>query len=86
MIPINFTYVLCAVLFILGLKLLGSPETARRGNLLSALGMLLAVAVTLLSKDILDFRWILVAAVAGALIGALAARLVVLTSDESSPL
>ncbi len=79
-IAINFAYVACALLFILGLKLLSSPETARRGNLFSALGMLLAIVVTLLSQDIVDFRWIAVAAVVGALIGALAARLVVLTS------
>ena len=40
---INLSYTVAAVLFILGLKFLGSPATARRGNTLSALGMLLAV-------------------------------------------
>lgn len=79
-IAINFVYVASALLFILGLKGLSSPATARRGNLLSALGMLLAIVVTLLAKDILDYRWIMVAAVAGAIIGALAARFVALTS------
>lgn len=79
-IAINFTYVLSAVLFILGLKFLSSPETARRGNMLSALGMLIAIGVTLFSHAILDFKWILIAISAGAIIGALAARLVALTS------
>ncbi len=45
--PLQFVYILCAFFFILGLKLLSSPATARRGNQLSSLGMLLAVVVTL---------------------------------------
>ena len=45
---INFAYVISAVLFILGLKMLSSPATARKGNLVSAVGMLLAIVVTLL--------------------------------------
>ncbi|MDO7634401.1 MAG: NAD(P)(+) transhydrogenase (Re/Si-specific) subunit beta, partial [Porticoccaceae bacterium] len=40
---IGFSYVVSATLFILGLKLLGSPATARKGNALSAIGMLIAV-------------------------------------------
>ena len=47
-ILINLSYTVAAVLFILGLKFLGNPDTARRGNALSSLGMLLAVVVTLL--------------------------------------
>ena len=47
---INLCYTAAAVLFIFGLKFLGSPATARRGNTLSALGMLLAVIVTLLDQ------------------------------------
>ena len=43
---INFAYVISAGLFIFGLKMLSSPATARRGNLVSALGMLLAIVVT----------------------------------------
>ena len=39
---INVAYVFAAVLFIFGLKMLGSPASARRGNLLSAMGMLIA--------------------------------------------
>ena len=77
---INLSYTLAAVLFILGLKLLGKPDTARRGNLLSSLGMLLAVVMTLLDHAIIDYRWILFGVVVGTLIGALAARLVAMTA------
>ena len=45
-IVVNLIYILAAMLFIFGLKMLGSPETARRGNLVSASGMFLAVVVT----------------------------------------
>ena len=57
---INGTYIVAAVLFIYGLKLLTSPVTARQGNLLSAVGMFLAVVVTLLSEEIIDYRWLLI--------------------------
>ena len=77
---INLSYTVSAVLFILGLKFLSSPETARRGNALSSLGMLLAVVVTLLDHSIVDYRWILLGIVIGTLIGALAARLVAMTA------
>lgn len=77
---VEITYLVAALLFIFGLKLLSSPATARRGNLLSAIGMLLAVIVTLLHRDILDFRWIVVGLAVGTIIGALAARLVAMTA------
>ncbi|SVD64488.1 uncharacterized protein METZ01_LOCUS417342, partial [marine metagenome] len=48
------------MLFIFGLKMLGSPQTARRGNLVSSSGMFLAVLVTLLDQSIIDFTWIIV--------------------------
>ena len=79
-ILINLAYIVAAVLFILGLKFLGSPATARRGNLLSALGMLLAVIVTLLDHAIIDYRWIILGVVLGSVIGSLAARLVSMTA------
>ena len=79
-ILINLSYTVAAVLFILGLKFLGSPATARRGNLLSALGMLVAVVVTLLDQAIIDYRWIMLGMLIGSVIGALAARLVAMTT------
>ena len=54
---INVAYVFAAVLFIFGLKMLGSPASARRGNLLSAMGMLIAVVSTLLSTDIVTVSY-----------------------------
>jgi NAD(P) transhydrogenase subunit beta len=76
---VNLIYIVSAVLFIFGLKMLSSPATARRGNLISALGMFLAVVLTLLNKDIIDFKWIVLGFVIGAVIGAFAARLVAMT-------
>jgi NAD(P) transhydrogenase subunit beta len=77
---INLTYTVAAVLFIIGLKFLGNPATARRGNALSSLGMLLAVVVTLLDQAIIDYHWILLGIVVGSLVGALAARVVKMTA------
>jgi NAD(P) transhydrogenase subunit beta len=76
----SFAYLAAAVLFILGLKLLSSPQTARRGNLLGASGMLLAILVTLLDKKILDFTYIIAGVVIGAAVGAILARRVQMTA------
>ncbi len=76
---IQVAYIVAALLFASGLKLLSSPATARRGNLLSALGMLLAVAATLFTQG-LSFQWIAVGVLAGAIIGATAARVVAMTA------
>ena len=77
---INLVYIFSALCFGMGLKLMGSPTTARRGNLLSAIGMLMAVSVTLFHQDIIDFRMIAAGVAAGAIVGVLAARLVAMTS------
>ena len=79
-IYINAVYVVAAILFILGLKLLSKPKTARTGNLLSALGMLVAVLVTLLSKEIVDWSTIGISVAIGSVIGVFASRLVALTA------
>ena len=75
----NLAYIVAAILFIFGLKMLTSPATARKGNLISAIGMLLAVVVTLLSRDIIDYKWIAAGIIAGSIIGAFSARLVAMT-------
>jgi proton-translocating NAD(P)+ transhydrogenase subunit beta len=62
-------YLVAVCLFILGLRLLSSPRSARRGNLLSMIGMLVAVVTTLLDKQILDFRFIIAGIIIGSLIG-----------------
>ena len=76
----NLSYIVAAILFIFGLKRLGSPATARSGNLLSSLGMLIAVAAGLTAEGIVDFQFIIIGVVIGAVIGALSARLVAMTS------
>ena len=73
-------YIVASVLFIIGLLWLRSPETARAGNRLSALGMLIAVIFTVIDRDIVSYEWIIVGLVVGALIGAIAARQVQLTA------
>lgn len=78
-ILINATYIVSATLFIFGLKLLGHPDSARKGNLLSAVAMLLAIVVTLLDRSIVSFEWIAIGILAGAIVGFFAARLVAMT-------
>ena len=66
---IEITYIVAAVLFILALKWLSSPVTARRGVWAGEVGMVLAVAGTLLYHGIVDYKWIAIALVLGAIIG-----------------
>ena len=54
---VNLSYILASILFIFGLKMLSSPETAQRGNLISALGMLLAIIVTLMGNNIISVSY-----------------------------
>ena len=75
---INFSYIVASILFIIGLKMLGSADTARRGNFLSSMGMLLAVVATLLSSG-MSYHWIVVGIAVGGVIGTLAARTVKMT-------
>ncbi|MFV0477055.1 MAG: NAD(P)(+) transhydrogenase (Re/Si-specific) subunit beta [Parahaliea sp.] len=76
----QLAYVVAAALFIFGLKLLGSPDSARRGNMLSSVGMLLAIVAALLDQGIVEYQWILLGFVVGGVIGAAAARLVQMTA------
>jgi len=78
-VGINFVYVVSAALFIFGLKMLSSPDTARRGNLLSAVGMLIAIVATLLAQG-LDYRWILIGMLVGSLLGMTGAYMVKMTA------
>ncbi len=76
---VNIAYVAAAVLFILGLKGLAHPRTAVNGNRMAALGMLLAIVVTLLSAKF-DFQYIIIGVVVGGIIGAFAAMRVKMTA------
>ena len=75
----DLVYLVAAVLFILGLKGLTRPRTAVRGNMLGALGMLVAIVVTLLSRDF-SFTWIIVGLVIGTLAGAVMAVKIQMTA------
>tara|TARA_B100000927_G_scaffold132591_1_gene106776 strand:+ start:20342 stop:21730 length:1389 start_codon:yes stop_codon:yes gene_type:complete len=81
---INISYIVASALFIFGIKMLGSADTARRGNLTSSIGMLIAVIVTLLNRDVndgnsLSFGLIAVGLLIGAGIGVFAAKKVQMT-------
>ena len=77
---INLFYVASAALFIFGLKQLGSPATAVRGNMLSSVAMLIAIVATLTGNNILPWEWIIISIAIGAVIGGLAAQKVAMTS------
>lgn len=66
---IEITYLVATALFVLSLKWLSSPVTARRGVLAGEIGMALAIAGTLLHKGIVDWTWVAIALVLGTIIG-----------------
>jgi len=66
---IEIVYLLASALFILSLRWMSSPSTARRGVRAGELGMLLAIAGTLLHHGIVDYKWIVIALVLGTGIG-----------------
>ncbi len=73
-------YLIAAVLFIIGLKRLQSPETARQGNRLSAVGMLIAILVTLVDTGIISYTTIIVGSLVGTALGLLLAYRVKMTA------
>jgi NAD(P) transhydrogenase subunit beta len=66
---IELTYLIATALFILALKWMSSPSTARRGIRAGEVGMVLAIAGTLLHHGIVDYTWIVIALVLGTIIG-----------------
>ncbi|MDZ7779346.1 MAG: NAD(P)(+) transhydrogenase (Re/Si-specific) subunit beta [Gemmatimonadota bacterium] len=79
-ILVELTYLLSAILFVLGLKRLQSPATARVGNGLAALAMLLAILATVVDAEILSWSGILIGLAIGGVVGGIAARTVEMTS------
>ena len=73
-------YLLSAALFIIGIKRLQSPDTAQRGNMLSGLGMLIAIVVTLLDKQVVSYPVIIAGMVVGGGLGFWMARSIKMTS------
>jgi len=76
---IQLSYLLAASLFIFGLKQLGSPATARQGNVLAAVGMGIAIVATLLDRQVLNYEMVLVGILIGSLIGVVIAKTVAMT-------
>jgi NAD(P) transhydrogenase subunit beta len=75
---VNLSYIVAAILFVFGIKMLGNAGTARKGNRLSSLGMALAVVVTLLDSE-LSYLLVAAALATGAVIGFIAAKRVQMT-------
>jgi len=76
----ELAYLVSAFLFVMGLKQLSSPATARKGNLMASVAMLIAIVVTLIEQDVMNWSWIALGIILGSLIGAVAARAIKMTS------
>ena len=76
---IELSYLVAASLFIFGLKKLGSPATARQGNVIAAVGMLLAIVATLLDREVLNYQMIVLGLALGSVLGVIAAYKVKMT-------
>ena len=77
---VDLIYLISAVFFILGIKGLTKPKTAVRGNMLSAIGMLIAVVITLLDKSIVSYEYIIAGILVGGAIGGILATKIQMTS------
>ncbi len=77
---VDLIYLISAVFFILGIKGLTKPKTAVRGNMLSAIGMLIAVVITLLDKSIVSYEYIIAGVLVGGAIGGIMATRIQMTS------
>lgn len=77
---VNLLYIVAAILFIVGLKMLGNAKKARRGNLISAIGMLIAIVAALVTYNVLQWQWVAMGVIAGTIVGVLAAKKVAMTA------
>ncbi len=77
---ISAAYLVAAICFILGIRFLSAPRTARRGNLIAAVGMAIAIVATLADEIVQDYWWIAGGVVVGSAIGAVSARRVRMTA------
>ena len=72
-------YLIASVLFVMALRGLSSPESARSGNIYGMIGMAIAVVATVINPDVVSYEWILGAMVVGGAIGAIIARRIAMT-------
>lgn len=77
---VDATYLFAAVCFIVALKLMNTPATARRGNWIAVVGMAFALGATLFHPQIVDYRWLLLGLAFGTVVGAVSARKVKMTA------
>ena len=77
---ILIAYIISAILFIIGIKRLGKVDTARQGNFLSAVGMLIAIIATLFMMDAIPLEWVITGIAIGAIIGVVSATKVAMTA------
>ncbi len=77
---IEIAYFLASLSFVIGLKMLSHPDSARKGNLLAAIGMGLAIILTIAGEKIHNLGWIFAALFVGTLLGAVSARKVKMTA------
>ena len=73
-------YIAASIFFVFGLKMLSSPVTARKGNAISSIGMLIAIVTAMSAMVEIKWAWLIVFAGAGSAIGAIAARFVKMTA------
>lgn len=76
----NTLYIVSAVFFIIGLRMLGKATTAKKGNFLSAIGMLIATVTAVVAMLNINIIWVLVGIILGSFVGAIAAKKVAMTS------
>ncbi|MEX0649339.1 MAG: NAD(P)(+) transhydrogenase (Re/Si-specific) subunit beta [Balneolaceae bacterium] len=77
---IQIVYLIATGFFIVGIRRLGSPATARSGNQLASFGMLMGVVVTLFDQEIISFEFIIAGVILGGVIGVFAAKKVQMTA------
>src|SRR5687768_8631645 len=77
---IDSAYLVASILFILGIRGLSHPRTARQGNRLAAIGMAIAIAATLLDREIESYGLIILGVAIGTAVGAYSARAVKMTA------
>jgi len=76
---VGIFYIVASILFIIGIKLMSSPDTARKGNMLSSIGMLLAIIAAVSATSVLGIKFIIIGLIVGTIIGAIGARTVAMT-------
>lgn len=77
---VNAGYLIASICFIMSLKLMNSPKTARKGNLLATFGMALAIFVTFLNPRMHSFTWVVIGLAVGTVIGWISAKRVQMTA------